>query len=125
MIRPRKEKPDNRPQKSTDKLSDILPALCQQLAFDQKIGEFSVLKLWDQELKKLLPQPHWQGATQAVAVHRTPHADKDDDAVLTVRVKSAPQAAELSFHLETLREALNRYAPQTGIKLTHIHLQVR
>ena len=103
----------------TQKLADILPALCETMQLDEKVGELSVLRLWPTVLSQVLHDDRFIACSQGARILQ--QADRN---ILIVRVENATLAGELSFAREQLLATLNTYTPQTGIHLHEIRLQV-
>lgn len=99
-------------------LADVLPALCRDLSLDQKVNELAFLALWDSQVTAIAG-PMVAGQTRAVRLQQ-----RGARRILLVRVGHAALAAELGFHVAALKEALNRFEPQTGVRIDHIQLTV-
>lgn len=95
-------------------LADVLPAVSDQLHLDRKVQEMALLALWPQ-----LVGASYAAHTRAMALKK-----RGDKQTLLVKVANAALASDLSFQLPVLQEALNRYEPQTGLKVDAIHLMV-
>ena len=95
--------------KSSDALpvADILASVGKTLNLDQKVQEWAVLSLWERVI-----DPCFQTQTRAARVRRVRNQNE-----LVIQVASATVAAELTFSLETYRERLNVFAPQTGLTI--------
>ena len=103
----------------TQKLSDILPALCDAMKLDETVQELSVLRLWPTVLSAVLDDDRFRAATRA-----TRTLDQGGRKILIVKVENAVIAGELNFARETLLTAMNAYTPQTGLRLDEIRLHV-
>ena len=100
---------------STEKISDILPAMCESMALDTHVRDMAVLRLWP----KLLPDERFVAASQALSIRRV-----GAQHVLMVRVSDASLATELGFYRDAMREAINAFAPQTGLRIDDIRMHV-
>ena len=112
----RSKKPDR--VGSLTSFADVLPGLCQDLALDRKVNEMAVLALWPQQARLIAGE---QVALQSKAVRLR---KQGYEMVLLVKVASATLASELSFHTMTIKDALNGFQPQTGIRVDKIQLTV-
>lgn len=97
-----------------EKLSSILPKLCEEIHFDDRVKEMSVLRLWEQ----LIPEP-FKTHTKAKALQRL-----GGKMVLMVSVQNAAMASELSFNLETFKTLMNDFSGETGILIDDIRVRV-
>jgi hypothetical protein len=109
---PKKKKPQR--VGSLSSLAGVLPQLCEQLDMNRKVQELSLLSVWP-----TLVGERYASQTRASAVKK-----KGARTVLYVKVASASVASELSFQSEGLKEMLNGFAPQTGIKLDAIQFSI-
>ena len=112
----KRAKPKAKPQRagSLASFAEVLPQLCKQLDFDQKVQEMSLLALWPS-----LVGERYAELTRAVSVRK-----KGNKTVLYVRVLNAAVASDLSFQTESLKTMLNGFAPQTGVKLDGIQFTI-
>jgi hypothetical protein len=115
--------PPRKPQKpesssAITSLADILPAVCRDLALDHKVNELALLALWPSQVEKL------SGAVAAAQSKAIRLKKQGNRTILVVKVASAALASELGFQAPALKEALNRFHPQTGIVLDQIQLSV-
>lgn len=99
---------------ATSKLADVLPGLCRDLALDEKVKELSLLSIWETLVDDL-----YKKNTRAVSVRK-----QGGKNILLIRVKEAALASQLTFDIQRLKTELNRFAPQTGVKIDDIRLQV-
>lgn len=99
-------------------LAEVLPGLCEDLALDQKVNEMALLTLWPQQAM-LVTGIDTATRTKAVRLKK-----QGERTILQVRVEHATLAAELGFYLPAVKEALNRFAPQTGLVVDEIRLSV-
>lgn len=97
-----------------EKLSSILPKLCEEIHFDDRVKEMSLLRLWEQ----LVPEP-FKTHTSAKAVKKV-----GGKTVLMVHVRDAAMASELSFNLDQFKTMVNDFSGQTGIRLDDIRVRV-
>ncbi|HEY9686030.1 MAG TPA: DUF721 domain-containing protein [Coleofasciculaceae cyanobacterium] len=115
--------PPRKPQKpdslsALTSLADILPAVCRDLALDRKVNELALLALWPKQVEMLAGAV---AASQSKAIRLKKQGDRT---ILVVKVASATLASELGFQVPALKDALNRFHPQTGIMLDQIQLSV-
>jgi hypothetical protein len=85
----------------------------QQLALDEKIGEMALLRLWPD----IVP-PEFKDKTQAIQVKR-----QNGKKIYQIKAQHAACAAQLSFHIPALLEALNSYAGQTGCQIDKLEIR--
>jgi hypothetical protein len=115
--------PPRKPQKADSpsaltSLADILPAVCRDLALDRKVNELALLALWPKQVEML------SGAVVAAQTKAVRLKKQGNRTILVVKVASAALASELGFQVPGLKEALNRFQPQTGILLDQIQFSV-
>lgn len=103
---------------SLSSLGDVLPILYDDLNMEKKVNEFALMALWPQ-LVESLAGAMMAGQTRAIRLKKQGYLT-----VLMVKVSNAALASELSFQLAHLKEALNQYAPQTGLTVDQIQLLV-
>lgn len=103
---------------SLSTLADVLPGLSNSLHLEDKVHEMAVLSLWP-SLVSLVAGEGARHGSKASRLRR-----QGNQTILQVKVASAALSAELGFHLPALLEALNGYAPQTGITVHRIQLSV-
>lgn len=109
-------KPDPRKRKSgeAEAVGALLGGMSRTLHLDEKAKEFALFALWQQVVGG-----SFQGRTRAVRLAR-----QGEKLLLQVKVQDSVTASELSFYLETYREVLNEFQPQTGFRLDGIELGV-
>lgn len=109
-------KPDPKKRKSgeAEAVSALLGGMSRTLRLDEKAKEFALFALWQQVAEAAFP-----ARTRAVRL-----ACKGEKLFLQVKVQDSVTASELSFYLETYREVLNTFRPQTGFYLDGIELGV-
>ena len=95
-------------------LEAVMPAVVQSLGLDQKVGEMALLSLWPTVVGPSLLEHTW-----AQRVKRT-----DQGVELHVKVEDAATASVLALELENIRERLNSYLPQTGVRVAAIRLRI-
>jgi hypothetical protein len=103
---------------SLSSLADVLPGVCEGLELDKKIHEMALLALWPKQVA-LLAGSHAAENSRAVRLKKQGY-----QTILLVRVAQAALASELGFQVPALKEALNRFTPQTGLTIDHIQLTV-
>jgi hypothetical protein len=96
-------------------LSDILPSVSDALNLPQKTRELAVFSLW----KKVVQGSSFESSTRPVRI-----VEKKGQSVLQISVNSGLVASQLSFQLDSFKEKLNQYAPQTGFYLQQIEVLV-
>lgn len=99
---------------SLNTLADILPGLCQELDWENKVNELAFLRLWPSQAAALLG-PEMASQTRAVKLRK-----QGNRLILQVKVAHATLAAELGFYTQTLIAALNHFEPQTRIAIHQI-----
>lgn len=109
----RKNKPDQPSRLS--RLAQVLPQVSVDLALDQKVKEWAVLRLWDQ----CLPEAY-QGKTQANRIR-----NRNGKHILEVVVSDPTLASHLAMMLDQLCEAINQFTPQTGVHIDGIAFKIR
>lgn len=97
------------------RLDAVLPATLEAMGLTRKLEELALLRLWP----TVVPAPYQKTAI-ATRLQR-----RGNSLWLQVRVSDPLVASELGFQLGELTQKLNTYAPQTGITLAGIALQVR
>jgi hypothetical protein len=97
---------------------DVLPTLYRDLEMDKKVNEFAFLALWPQVVCAAVGMDI---ATQTQAIRLKKQGNRT---ILLAKVSCSALASELSFYTSTLQQALNAYAPQTGITIQRIQLSV-
>lgn len=112
--RPRKP----RPPESLSSLAEILPTLCRDLDIDKKVNELALLALWPRQVEAVA------GAVAAAQSKAVRLKKQGDRLILVVKVANAALASELGFHVPVIKEALNRFKPQTGLAIDQIQLSV-
>lgn len=103
---------------SLSTLADILPALCQDLDLDKKVNELALMALWPKQVAGIAGQVA-ADHSKAVRLKKQGH-----QTTLLVRVSNAAMASELSFQVPAIKEALNKFSPQTGLTVDQIQLTV-
>lgn len=103
---------------SLSAFSEVLPRVCEDLALDKKVNEMALLALWPKQVAGIAGQAAAEN-TRAVRLRKQGY-----QTILSVKVTNAALASELSFQLPALKDALNAYAPQTGLKVDQIQLSV-
>ena len=98
--------------------AQVLPGVCDDLKLDRKINEMAFLALWPKQTEDICGKI---AAENSRAVRLAKHGDK---ICLFVKVTHATLASEMGFQLPALKEALNRFQPQTGIRVDQIRLDV-
>jgi hypothetical protein len=98
--------------------ADVLPVLYKDLKLDKKVNEFAFLALWPQAVTAVL------GVEIAMQTQATRLRRQAGKTTLYAKVSSAALASELGFYTTALQKTLNAYAPQTGITIQRIQLQV-
>lgn len=98
--------------------SDVLPKVCQNLDLDKKVNEMALLALWPKQVAGIAGQVAASN-TKAVRLRKQGY-----QTILSVTVSNAALASELSFQIPALKEALNRFTPQTGLTVDQIKLNV-
>jgi hypothetical protein len=96
-------------------IKDLLPAVSRLLHLDTKVNELAVLTLW----KTAVPEAFREKSKALRVMVR-----EGQPTVLKVRVSDNIAATELGFHLSACMDALNRYTPQTGIRVDRIQLSI-
>ena len=109
-----KSKPKRPAMEGYAAVSSLLGEVGRQLRLDDKVQEFSLIRLWPE-----VAGPDFARQSEAVKVER-----RNGKARLQVLVFDAGVATNLGFALEGIREALNAYAPQTGVRLDAIDLRL-
>jgi hypothetical protein len=103
---------------SLSSLAQVLPGVCDGLQLDKKINEMALLALFPGQVEGLCGQVAAQG-TRAIRLKKQGYK-----MLLVVKVSNAALASELTFQVPALKEALNRFQPQTGITVDQIQLVV-
>lgn len=91
-------------------LANILPRLCEEIHFEEKVRQMSLMSIWP-----LLVEEPYRSHSQAVKINK-----RGQKTVLTVRVSDPALASELGFQLDTIRRNLNSFTPQTGVIVDQI-----
>lgn len=99
---------------SLNTLGGILPDLCRELDWDRKVNEMAFLRLWKPQAAACM------GADSAAQTQAIKLRKQGARVILMVKVAHAVLASELSFYTQTLRDALNQFEPQTGVKIHQI-----
>lgn len=103
---------------SLSSLAQVLPGVCDDLKLDDKINELAFMALWPRQVEGIC------GKTVAESTRAVKLKKNGLKMVLLVKVAHASLATELGFHVTTLKDALNRFQPQTGIAIDQIQLTV-
>jgi hypothetical protein len=103
---------------SLSSLANILPEVCEGLKLDEKINEMALLALWPKQVEAIAGS-HAAQNSRAVRLKKQGY-----QTILLARVNQAALASELGFHLPLIKEALNRFTPQTGFTVDQIQLTV-
>lgn len=103
---------------SLNSLADVLPGVCQNLQLDKKINEMALMALWPKQVEGIAGKTASENS-KAIQLKKQGY-----QTTLLVRVSNAVMASELSFHVMMLKEALNKFTPQTGITVDRIQLTV-
>ena len=103
---------------SLSSLAQVLPGVCDGLQLDKKINELAVLALWPRQVEGICGKIAMENS-KAVRLKK-----QGNKTLLMVKVQHAALASELAFHLGDLKDALNRFHPQTGITVDVIQLVV-
>jgi hypothetical protein len=103
---------------SLSSLAQVLPGVCDGLQLDKKINELAVLALWPRQVEGICGKIAMENS-KAVRLKK-----QGNRTLLMVKVQHATLASELAFHLSGLKDALNRFHPQTGITVDMIQLVV-
>jgi len=98
--------------------AQVLPGVCDGLQLDRKINEMAFLALWPKQVEGIC------GKIAAENSRAVRLAKQGDKICLFVKVVHATLASEMGFQVPALKEALNRYQPQTGITVDQIRLEV-
>lgn len=103
---------------SLSAFSEVLPKVCQDLELDKKVNEMALLALWPAQVAGLAGQSASEN-TRAIRLRKQGY-----QTILSVKVTNAALASELSFHIPSLKAALNGYKAQTGLTVDQIKLSV-
>lgn len=103
---------------SLSSLANVLPGVCDGLQLDKKINEMALLALFSKQVEGLCGKVAADG-TRAMRLKKQGYK-----MLLVVKVSNAALASELTFQVPALKEALNRFQPQTGITVDQIQLVV-
>jgi len=103
---------------SLNSLAQVLPGVCDGLQLDKKINELAFLALWPRQAEGICGKSTAE-STKAIKLKK-----QGEKIILLVKVAHAALASELGFQLPAMKEALNRFHPQTGISVDHIQLVV-
>jgi hypothetical protein len=103
---------------SLSSLANVLPGVCDGLQLDKKINELALMALWPKQVEGLCGKVA-ADSTRAVRLKKQGYKT-----LLMVKVSNSALASELSFQVHALKDALNRFQPQTGITVDQIQLVV-
>lgn len=92
----------------------VMAAVSQQLGLDNKVKEFALFGLW-----KSVAEPPFRDGIVGQRLRR-----QGTTTTLVVQVPHAAMASELAFHTPRYCQQLNTFAPQTGIVLDAIAVEV-
>jgi len=100
------------------RLDSILPAVSETLGLKQKTAEFAILALWPVVLSRMGLETI---LNRSKAYKLSVQGGKT---TLRVRVSDAACAGDCTFVMDTVREALNQFSPQTGIRVDKIQVRI-
>ena len=94
-------------------VSQILPEASRQMGLDRKAREWSICQLWERIAEPFRTMTYARQVTQ-----------QGDQNILKVEVFDSVTASGLQYQLPQLMKQLNQYAPQTGMTVDKIDIQV-
>jgi hypothetical protein len=100
-------------------MSGLIDTVARDLGLESLAQKLAVLSLWPQILKQVAPE--FIEVTQALRIVRKPNGEQ----FIQVAAIDAATATAMSFYGHAFRDALNAFAPQTGVTLLGILPVVR
>jgi hypothetical protein len=95
-------------------MTGLIDIVARELGLEGLTQKLAVLSLWPQILKQVAPE--FQGVTQAVRIVSKPNGEH----FIQVASVDAATATAMSFYGHSFRDAINRFAPQTGVTVVGI-----
>ncbi|MEB3206563.1 MAG: hypothetical protein VKK59_04360 [Vampirovibrionales bacterium] len=100
-------------------MTGLIDSVARDLGLESLAQKLAVLSLWPQILKHVAPE--FIDVTQALGIIRRANGEQ----FIHVAATDAATATAMSFYGNAFRDALNAFAPQTGVTLVGILPVVR